>query len=104
MHRNSILLALGVFFFELLDGLRVRTTGAGFLTLFLESLAWLRRLLAGSAAHLHWYEPARALIPMGRSSTSASNGVGTAISGPRNGVVAEQFCRFCPYPVEGAGS
>ena len=39
---------------------------------------------------------------MGRFSTSASNGAVATISGPRNGVVAEPFRRFSPYPVEGA--
>merc|ERR1712000_598807 len=34
---------------------------------------------------------------------SASSGVVAMISGPRDGVVAESFCRFSPYPVEGAG-
>ena len=37
--------------------------------------------MLGSAAYLHWYEPARALIPMGRSSTSACNGVVAMTSG-----------------------
>ena len=37
----------------------------------------------------------------GATSTSACNGVVAMISGPCNGVVAEPFCRFAPYPVEG---
>ena len=38
----------------------------------------------------------------GATSISACNGVVAMISGPCNGVVAEPFCRFAPYPVEGA--
>ncbi len=38
----------------------------------------------------------------GTTSTSACDGVVALISGPCNGVVAEPFCRFSPYPVEGA--
>ena len=38
----------------------------------------------------------------GTTCTSACNGVVATISGPCKGVVAEPFCRFVPYPVEGA--
>ncbi len=38
----------------------------------------------------------------GTASTSACNGVVATVSRPCNGIVAEPFCRFSPYPVEGA--
>jgi hypothetical protein len=38
----------------------------------------------------------------GTASTSACNGVVATVSRPCNGIVAEPFCRFAPYPMEGA--
>ena len=38
----------------------------------------------------------------GTASTSACNGVAATISRPCNGIVAEPFCRFAPYPMEEA--
>ena len=38
----------------------------------------------------------------GTTCTSACNGVVPTILGPCKGVIAEPFCRFVPYPVEGA--
>ena len=38
----------------------------------------------------------------GTTCSSACNGVVPTILGPCKGVIAEPFCRFVPYPVEGA--